>query len=1069
MACGQPLAAPTPSSPAPTPPGQAERKPVTVLCCAVATKTAQGTHIDLDALHSLLLELYALAQDVVGQYGGRLHPVMGERLMAMFGVPVAHEDDARRAVHVALELRQRLAAWQERLGTAPVTPPVWRMGLHTGLVVVGMRNGDDVGTVATIVGDVISVATALEERAAPGAILCSDTTARLVQGTVRLKAWGSLQVPGQPVPIETYTVLDSSFRRSSMEQHRGRVLSPFVGREREMATLHALLAQVEEGHGQVVGVVGEPGLGKSRLVYEFRRSLGRRQLTYRAGRCFSYGSTMPYLPMLDLLRHHCGITDTDGPADIAAKIHRGLQEVGMAPETWAPALLHFLGLEEGANALAALSPEGRKARILTALTQMCLNSSRQLPLILEIEDLHWIDPSSDEFLAALVERMAGAPILVLVTYRPGYRPAWIDRSYVTQVALQPLTPQDSLRVVQAVLPAVAASAPLVPQLLAKADGNPFFLEELARTVVEQGTDAPSPTVPDTVQAVLLARIDRLPATAKRLLQMASVIGKDVALPLLQAVTEVSEEAVHRDLRHLQAAEFLYETYALTAPVYTFTHVLTQEVAYQSLVRQERQQYHQCIAQVLEKQFPEVAEAQPELLASHYTQASLAEQAIPYWQRAGQRAIERSAHVEAVSHFTQGIELLKKLPVTPERTQQELALQLALGAPLLILKGHTAPEVEHAYARAFELAQHLGETPQRFSVLVGLWRFYYSRARLHTARELAEQCFTLAQYLREPTVLQEGYQILGSTFFFMGDQVAAHEHLQQGIALYNPQQSGTLAFSRGTDPGVVCLCRAGWVLWWLGYPDKALARSHEAIALAQRLSHPYSLSFALHYKAILHVWRQEIALAKAQLEASIAFMQEHGFVHFLGQALTKLGWVLIEQGAIEEGMAKTRQGLESLRIHKIDLGRSTDLAMLAQAYGRTGQPKEGLHVLDEALAVAHNSAEGFYEAELYRLKGEMLLQSGAEGLEFDASPTHYVLCTLDVEEAEACFRQAISLARCQSAKSLELRAVMSLCRLWQHQGKPAAARQILKEIYSWFTEGFHTPDLQKAQALLEALS
>jgi class 3 adenylate cyclase/DNA-binding winged helix-turn-helix (wHTH) protein/tetratricopeptide (TPR) repeat protein len=1069
-ACGQPLAAPLAPSSAPMPVGQAEHKSVTVLCCAVATKTAHGTRIDLDALHSLLLELHALAQDVVGQYGGRLHPVMGERLMAMFGVPVAHEDDARRAVCVALELRRRLSAWQERLGTAPVTPLVWRMGLHTGLVVVGgMRNGNDVGTIATIVGDVVSVAAALEERAAPGTILCSDTTARLVHGTVRLQAWGPLQVPGQPAPVETYTVLNRSFRRSPMEQHRGRVLSPFVGREREMMTLRALLAQVEVGRGQVVGIVGEPGLGKSRLVYEFRHSLGRRRLTYRAGRCLSYGSTTPYLPVLDILRHHCGITDTDGPEDITAKIHRRLQEVDMAPGIWAPVLLHLLGLQQGTDALAVLSPEMRKARILTAVTQMCLNGSQQRPLILEIEDLHWIDPSSDECLAALVERMAGAPILVLVTYRPGYRPIWIDRSYVTQVALQPLTSQDSLRVVQAVLPTVAPRAPLVPKLLAKADGNPFFLEELARTVVEQGTDAPSPTVPDTVQAVLLARIDRLPATAKRLLQTAAVIGKDVALPLLQAVTEISEEAMHRALGHLQAAEFLYETYAPTAPAYAFKHALTQEVACQSLVRRARQQYHAHIAQVLEEQFPEVAEAQPELLAYHYTDAGLSEQAISYWQRAGQRAVERSAHVEAVSHFTQGIELLKQVPVAPERTQQELVLQLAIGAPLLMLKGHTAPEVEHAYARASELAQHLGETPQRFSVLVGLWRFYYTRARLHTARELAEQCFTLAQHLRETTVLQEGYQILGSTFFFMGDQVAAHEHLQQGIALYNPQQSGTLAFSRGTDPGVVCLCRAGWVLWWLGYPDKALARSHEAIALAQRLSHPYSLSFALHYNAILHVWRQEIALAKEQLEASIAFMQKHGFVQFLGQALTKLGWVLIEQGAIEEGMAKIRQGLESLRIHKIDLGRSTDLAMLAQAYGRTGQPKEGLHVLGEALAVAHNNAEGFYEAELYRLKGELLLQSGTEGLEFDASPTHDALCTLDVEEAEACFRQAISLARRQSAKSLELRAVMSLCRLWQHQGKRAAARQILKEIYSWFTEGFHTPDLQEAQVLLEALS
>src|SRR5262252_2321401 len=489
--------------------------------------------------------------------------------------------------------------------------------------------------------------------------------------------------------------------------------------------------------------------------------------TYRTGRCLSYGTTTPYLPVLALLRHHCGITETDGPEDITAKVHRALQAVDMAPAAWAPGLLHLLGVQEGTEALAALSPEARKVRLLTALTQMCLNGSRQRPLILEIEDLHWIDASSDACLAALVERIAGAPLLVLVTYRPGYRSAWMDRSYVTQIALQPLTLQDSLRVLQGVLPTTTLTLPLVPQLLAKAEGNPFFLEELARTVVEQGPDAPSPTVPDTVQAVLLARIDRLPTTAKRLLQAAAVIGKDTALPLLQAVTDVPEEALHRDLGHLQAAEFLYETYAPPTLGYTFKHALTQEVAYQSLVRRARQQYHARIAQVLDERFPEVAEAQPELLAYHYTEAGLGEQAIPYWQRAGQRAVERSAHVEAISHCTQGLTLLKTFPETSERVQQELALQLAIGPSLLMLKGHTAPEVEHAYTRAYALAQQLGETPQRFSVVVGLWRYYLSQAQLQRARELAEQCLTLAQHLHEPTSLQEGYQILGSTLFFLG--------------------------------------------------------------------------------------------------------------------------------------------------------------------------------------------------------------------------------------------------------------------------------------------------------------
>jgi len=1068
-ACGQPLAASSPSGTTPTSAGQAEHKPVTVLCCAVDTTTVQGTHIDLDALHGQLLELHAIAQDVVPQYGGRLHPVIGERLMALFGVPVAHEDSARRAVHVALELRRRLSTRQERLGIAPMAPLGWRMGLHTGLVVVGAcGRGEHAETAATIVGDVVSVATALEERAAPGTILCSGATAHLIQGTARLEARGQLQIPGQPAAVETYTILGRSCRSSPMEQHHGRVLSPFVGREREMVMLHALLAQVEGGHGQVVGMIGEPGLGKSRLVYEFRRSLGSRRLQYRAGRCFSYGSTMPYLPVLDLLRHQCGITDTDSPEDITTKVHRNLQEMGMAPEMWAPALLHLLGLEGGTNPLTALSPEVRKARILTAFTQMCLNGSRPLPLILEIEDLHWIDPSSDECLAALVERMAGAPILVLATYRPGYRPAWIDKSYVTQVALQPLTPQDSLRVVQATLPTVAPSDALVPQLLAKADGNPFFLEELARTVVEQGADAPSRTVPDTVQAVLLARIDRLPTTAKRLLQTAAVIGKDVALPLLQAVTEVSEDALRRDLGHLQAAEFLYETYAPTALAYTFKHALTQEVAYQSLVRRARQQYHERIAQVLEERFPEVAEAQPELLAQHYTGAVQGAQAIPYWQRAGQRAVERSAHIEAISHFTQGLELLKTLPETSERVHRELTLQLAIGPPLLMLKGHTAPEVEHAYTRAYALAQQLGETPQQFSVLVGLWRFYYSQARFPTARELAEECFVLAQRLREPASLQEAHTYLGSTLFFMGDLVAAQTHLEQGIALYDPQQSHTLAFSRGTDPGVVCLSRASWGLWWLGYPDKALARSHEAITLAQRLSHPGSLYFASHYNALLHVWCRRMALAKELLEATITFMQEHGFVQFLGAAITKLGWTLVQQGDIEGGMAKIHQGLEAERIHKVELGLNTDLATLAQAYGRTKQAKEGLYVLGEALDRAHNNAESFYEAELYRLKGELLLQADAEGMESNVSTTHSALCTPHGEEAEACFCQAINVARHQSAKSLELRAAMSLSRLWQRQGKQAAARQMLAEIYGWFTEGFDTPDLQDARTLLEAL-
>jgi DNA-binding winged helix-turn-helix (wHTH) protein/class 3 adenylate cyclase/tetratricopeptide (TPR) repeat protein len=899
-ACGQPLVVLSPPGPgaalppAPalsqtvvTPPDQsgfgAERKLVTVLCCTVASPAAGGASFNLDTLYSVMQELHGLALDVVRPYGGRLHPVLGDRLLILFGVPAAHEDDARRAVRVALELERRFELHQERLEAVCRAPLAFRLGLHTGLAVVDGAADD--AELSVVVGDVVAVAMLLQEQAAPGQLLCSDTTARLLQGLARLKALAPVQLPGQPTPLMSYAILGGPDRRAPGWERWERVLSPFVGRERELATLHALLAQVEKGRGQVVGMVGEPGIGKSRLLYEFRQSLAGQRLIYRAGRCLSYGSTTPYLPVLEILRHNCGLTESDRPEEITAKVHHALQDVAMAPDAWAPVLLHLLGVQAETDTFAALDPETRKARTLMAVTQMCLNGSRPQPLLLEIEDLHWIDASSEECLTALVERMAGAALLVLVTYRPGYRPPWVGKSYVTQMALQPLTPPDSLRMVQAVLPAVAQTAPLVPQLLAQAEGNPFFLEELARTVVEQGANAASFTVPNTVQAVLMARIDRLPATAKRLLQTAAVIGKDVALPLLQAVTDVPEEAMQRDLGHLQAAEFLYETYAPIAPVYTFKHVLTQEVASQSLVRRARQQYHERIAQVLEERFPEVVEMQPELLAQHYMEADRGEQAIPYWQRAGQRAVERSALVEALSHFTQGLELLKTLPVTPERVQQELALQLAIGAPLLMLKGHTAPEVEQAYTRAYELAQQLGETPQSFSVLVGLWRFYLSRARLHTARELAEQCFALAQHLREPVSLQEAHLNLGSTLYFLGEPGAAYKYLEQGIALYDPDQSRTHAFSRGTDPGVECLSRASWALWSLGYPDRALARSHEAIALAKKLSHPYSLGFALQYSSVLHQWRREVQLVKERSEAVIALMNEHGFVQWLGRGIS----------------------------------------------------------------------------------------------------------------------------------------------------------------------------------------
>jgi predicted ATPase len=589
--------------------------------------------------------------------------------------------------------------------------------------------------------------------------------------------------------------------------------------------------------------------------------------------------------------------------------------------------------------------------------------------------------------------------------------------------------------------------------VAKAEGNPFFLEELARTVAEQGADTPSHMVPDTVQAVLTARIDRLPATAKRLLQTAAVIGKDVALPLLQAVTEVPDEAIYYDLRGLQTAEFLYETYALTAPVYTFKHVLTQEVTYQSLMRPARQRYHARIAQVLETQFPEVAESQPELLAHHYTWADRGAQAIAYWQRAGQRAVERSANREAVSHFTKGLAILQSLSATSERARQELALQLALGLSLRMIKGHTVPELESLYTRAYELSQQVGESGQQFSALVSLWRLAINRARIPQACELAQQCVILAQHEDDPGLLQDAHRMLGESLFFHGQPVLARTHLEQGVALYDAQQGRVHAFSSGMEPGVICLSFLAATLWHLGYPEQALTRMHEALTLAQESSHAFSLSFALNYMSLLHVWRREVECAKERAEAVMTLSNEHGFIQPSSVGMIRRGWALAQQGAVAEGIRQLQQGLATLRDVGQALPLSHHLALLAEAYKQGGQVEAGLHVLAEAWAHLDTTGERYYEAELHRLKGEFLMaQAGRRCKE---------------SEAEECFRQALDIARQQQVKSLELRATMSLSHLWQQQGRHAEAHQILTEIYSWFTEGFETPDLQEAQALLAA--
>jgi predicted ATPase len=550
----------------------------------------------------------------------------------------------------------------------------------------------------------------------------------------------------------------------------------------------------------------------------------------------------------------------------------------------------------------------------------------------------------------------------------------------------------------------------------------------------------------------MARLDRL-VTAKGVAQYAAVIGRQFPYDLLQAVSPLDASTLQRELGRLVEAEIVYQHGLPPQSTYMFKHALIQDAASQSLLKRTCQQYHQRIAEVLEAQFPETVEAQPELLAHHFTEAGLTEKAVGYWHKAGQRAAERSAHVEAISHLRQGLALLATLPETPERIRREVEMLIALGTSLIATKGWAVPEVEETYLRAQHLCQHLENPHQLFPVLWGLWAYALVRAEYQTAHALGEQLLTLAQQSQDSTMLLVAHAVLGRTLFWLGAVAAAHSHFAQGIALYNPTQHRASAFLYGEDAGVVCHCHATWTLWLLGYPKQGLTRSHEAVLLAQHIRHPFSLGYALSYAARFHQLCREERCTQERAEATMTLAMEQGFPSWMAQGAILRGWALAQQGQAQEGITQIEQGSSAFRATGAEIERSYFLALLSEAHSVIGQPEAGLTVLAEALVHVEHTGERYYEAEIHRLKGALLLQQSSD----------------NQADAEDCFHHAISIAQNQQAKSLELRAATSLARLWQQQGKPEEARQVLAAVYDWFTEGFDTADLQDAKSLLDELA
>jgi TOMM system kinase/cyclase fusion protein len=1042
---------------------EAERRQLTVLFCDLVDSTALASRLDPEDLREVVRAYQATCAAVVQRFDGYIAQYLGDGLLMYFGYPQAHEDDAQRAVRAGLGMVEALGTFNVRLAHERGFRLAIRVGIHTGLVVVGEIGGGGRHEQLAL-GDTPNVAARIQGLATPDTVVISAATHRLVEGVFAQEDLGPHTLKGVATPMPVYHILGQRTTRSRFDVTGTAGLIPLVGREREVGLLLGRWAQVQDGMGQVVVLSGEAGIGKSRLIQEVQAQIAAHSHTHLECRGSPYTQNSPWSPVIELWQRVLEFERDESPQDRLRKLEGFLARYPVVVPDVVPFLASLLSLPvpEGYPPLA-LAAARQRQQTLEAVLAVLLALAEQQPVLCIVEDLHWVDPSTLELLTRLIDQSATAKMFTLLTIRPEFRPPWTSRAHLTQLTLGRLPRPHVQQLVARVTGGKALPAEVLHPLVTQTDGVPLFVEELTKAVLESGIlqeaqdhyELTGPllpfAIPPTLHDSLMARLDRL-VSAKGIAQLAATIGRQFPYELLQAVSQLDEATLQRELGRLVEAELVYQRGMGRQATYSFKHALIQEAAYQALLKPTRQQYHQAIARAVVERFPEIAQRQPEWVAQHYTEAGFHAQAIGYWQQAGQRANERSAHLEAISHLTKGLEVLTHLPDTPERIQHELTLQLAVGVPLLATRGFAAPEVERSYARARALCLQMGETPQLFSALSGLYGFYVARAEIQTARELAEQLLTLAQRQHDPAHLLKAHGVMAGSSTWLGAFAEARAHLEQEWALYDPRQHRTLTFLYGEDPGVVCLSHMAWVLWFLGYPDQALARMHEALTLAGALSHPLSQARALFWAARLHQSRQEVQAAHERVEALMGLASEQGFPYRLANGTMLRGWALVAQGQDEAGMAQIHQGLADYRATGAAHGLSHHLALLAEAYGTIGQPEEGLRALAEAQTAAHTSGERFYEAELYRLRGELLRQQ-----------------TAPLEEVETCFHQALDVARRQEAKALELRAAMSLSRLWQQQGKRAEARQLLAPVYSWFTEGFDTADLQEAKALLEELS
>ena len=882
-----------------------ERKTITALFADLKGSTALIEGLDPEDARAIIDPALQLMMDAVHRYDGYVSQSLGDGIFALFGAPIAHEDHPQRALYAALRMQEEMRGYADTLREQGRPPLMMRVGINTGEVVLRSIRKDDLHTDYVPVGHSTNLAARMEQLASSGSILVSDYTHKLTDGYFEFKDLRKTQIKGVDEPLRVYEVTGAGPLRTRLQVSARRGLTRFVGRHSEMEQTQAALDQAKAGHGQIVGVMGEPGLGKSRLFYEFKLASQSEYLVFEAFAA-SHGKASPFLPLIELLKNYFQIEPTDDERQWQSKVMGQVLTLDRSLEDTLPYLFPLLGIEDQASSLQQMDAQIRRQRTFEALKKLFLRESLNQPLILIFEDLHWIDMETQGFLDVLSESIASAQVVLLVNYRPEYQHQWGTKTYYTQLHLAPLGQAEAEELLAFLLGNDDSLKALKSLILERTEGTPFFMEEVVQTLVEEGAligdrghyrleTAPAELhIPQTVQGILAARIDRLSVEEKTFLQQLAVIGRQFPASLIKHVVDLSEDALYRVLAALQGKEFLYEPPAFPEVEYIFKHALTQDVAYGTVLHEQRKVSHERTAQALEALHSDSLDDHYSALAHHYSLSDDAEKAMKYLSLAGQRAVQRSAHEEGARCFMAALELLSQSAETLNRTRQELVLQTALGHTLSITRGFGAPQAERALTRARELCEQVGQPTQLMSILVGLGHAY-NNVDLEKALASNQQLLDLCQQDSSLDGLPDAYMMLATSYFVRGDLVRTREATRQGLHHYNPVRHRAHAVLYGQDSGVLNSVYSSMSQWYLGYQDQAVQQADQTLTLARDVGHPFSLCNAVMCPGVIKALRREAHPIQEQADALIAVAEEHGFPIYLAYGTLLRGYALALQG------------------------------------------------------------------------------------------------------------------------------------------------------------------------------